>query len=358
MHSIVSDQKRVAVGLSGGVDSSVAAYLLKEQGYDVVGVHLQCWDARADGCKAEEDRAYAVRTVAHLGIKFEHIDYQAQYKDKVIEYFYKEYASGRTPNPDVMCNKEIKFGLFFDWAVENGFDYVATGHYARILHCHDQISLLKGSDPSKDQSYFLYLLDQEHLAKTLFPIGDMYKKDVREIAKNENLPAFNRPDSTGICFIGEVDIKEFLKQKLKVEKGNVIDINGNVIGEHDGAWFYTIGQRHGFKINKYQGVPVYIIDKNNDKNELIVGSEKDAEKSSFKASNLHWISGTKPANTSDLFDCDVRIRHLGKIQPAKVKINKSNTANIDLSESMFAVAPGQSVVFYRGDEVLGGGIIN
>ena len=207
---------KIAVGLSGGVDSSVAAYLLKKRGHDVVGVHMQCWDQRGDGCAADEDRADAAEVAGILGIKFEVLNFVDTYKNKVIKYFYSEYEKGRTPNPDVMCNKEIKFGLFLDWAVKAGFDYVATGHYAGILNTTGDVGgiykLLKGVDSSKDQSYFLYLLGQEQLSKTLFPVGDKTKKDVRSIAKEAGLPTHSKPDSVGICFIGDIDVKEFLKQ--------------------------------------------------------------------------------------------------------------------------------------------------
>ena len=207
--------KKVAVGLSGGVDSSVAALLLKEQGYQVTGVYLQCWDEKADGCSAHEDRSYAVQLAASLDIKFIHLDFKDHYKDTVMKYFYDEYRSGRTPNPDVLCNKEIKFGLFFDWAMSKGFDHVATGHYARVRKEGDRYFLLTGEDISKDQSYFLYSLDQDHLSKILFPIGGMKKDEVRKLARQNHLPTAERPDSTGICFIGEIDVRMFLQKQIE-----------------------------------------------------------------------------------------------------------------------------------------------
>src|SRR3990167_4435187 len=200
--------KKVAVGLSGGVDSSVSAYLLKKQGYEVTGVYMQCWDSKADGCRAEEDRADAVKVASRIEIPFLTLDFRAEYKQKVIEYFYKSYEEGLTPNPDILCNKEIKFGLFMDWAIKEGFDFVATGHYARIKNN----TLMRGVDNTKDQSYFLYLLNKEQLKKIIFPLGEMRKIEVRKIAKKVGLQNFNKPDSMGICFIGEVDIKEQLKK--------------------------------------------------------------------------------------------------------------------------------------------------
>ncbi len=350
-----SSKGKVALGLSGGVDSSVAAYLLKEQGYEVVGVFMQCWEAKLDGCGANEDKMYAVQSAAKLGIKFESLDFIREYNKKVISYFYDEYRQGRTPNPDVMCNKEIKFGLFFDWAMKNGFDYVATGHYARVEKTDKGFSLLKGVDPTKDQSYFLYLLDQKHLSKTFFPVGGLPKKEVRTIAKRIELPTYNRPDSTGICFVGEVNIKEFLQQQISPQQGNVLNIKGEIIGTHEGVWFYTIGQRHGFTITTYSKVPLYVVSKNIETNELIVGEEKDVYKKDFSISDIHWIN--EPYN--GVVECDVRIRHLGKIHKATVTLNdKSDKATISLNESIFGVAPGQSVVLYIGDVVLGGGIID
>ncbi len=341
--------KKIAVGVSGGVDSAVSAYLLKEQGYDITGVYMQCWEARADGCKADEERKDAVEVCAHLGIKFVYLDFIEQYKTKVIEYFYKEYASGRTPNPDIMCNKEIKFGLFLDWAMNNGFNAIATGHYARVTEKDGKFHLFKGIDSSKDQSYFLYPLNQAQLSKAIFPVGAMYKEEVRELGKEAGLHNFDKPDSVGICFIGEVDIKEFLKKKLEVKEGDVLDVEGNVIGKHEGVWFYTIGQRHGFKLDIYTGLPMYVVGKNVERNQLFVGPTKEVLRNEFLVEDLHWI-----ANVPELpLTCGVRIRHLGEIYAAVL----DETNKVALADPVFGVAPGQSAVFYLGDECLGGGII-
>jgi tRNA-specific 2-thiouridylase len=348
-------KKKVAIGLSGGVDSSVAAYLLKEQGFEVVGVYMQCWDEKADGCVADVDRSFAVATAASLGIKFIHLDFKDRYKSKVIDYFYSEYEHGRTPNPDVLCNKEIKFGLFYDWALEKGYDFVATGHYARVETGNNEILLKRGIDESKDQSYFLYLLEQRHLEKVIFPVGNHTKAEIREIAKNTNLPPAKRPESMGICFIGEVDIKDFLKKRIEERKGEVIFKDGENIGEHDGVWFYTIGQRHGFRVNKYFGTPLYVLSKDMTRNTLTVGRYDDALSEAFEISDIHWIGKNYLSDCKDL-KCDVRIRHLGEIINCNLVMIESGF-RVELTKPVFAVAPGQSAVFYKDDVVLGGGVI-
>lgn len=351
---------KVAVGLSGGVDSSVAAYLLKKEGYDVVGVHLQCWDYKADGCSGKQDRTDAVKVAAKLGIKFVALNFEQQYKEKVINHFFEEYKAGRTPNPDVMCNKEIKFGLFLDWAIENGFDYVATGHYARVVHEKGSNKLLMGVDTKKDQSYFLYLVTQAQLGKVFFPLGNLKKTKVRSIAEEAGFHTATKKDSVGICFIGDIDVKEFLKERIKEEKGDVLDINGEVIGEHDGVPFYTIGQRHGFRVNKYHGLPMYVIKKDARENTITVGFAKDGNVDSFEVSELHWQQKIDDfVSSENVVECSVRIRHLGELYPASLMLNKGNkTGTVNLKDSIFGVAPGQSAVFYKEDLLLGGGVIN
>jgi tRNA-specific 2-thiouridylase len=260
-----------------------------------------------------------------------------------------------------MCNKEIKFGIFYDWAMEQGFDYVATGHYARITKDAEdpgitKYLLKKGLDQSKDQSYFLYLLDQEHLAKTLLPIGDLQKTEVRQIAAKIKLPTAQRPDSMGVCFIGEVDIKDFLKQRLPEKEGNVVNKSREVIGTHEGSWFYTIGQRHGFKVTKYSGKPMYVIGKNSETNELLVGFEEDVYSNTFTVIDQHWITRDPFKSNSERLNCTVRIRHLGKVYDCVV--DRGEILTVKTKDLVFAVAPGQSAVFYDGDTVLGGGIID
>lgn len=348
-----NQSKKIAVGLSGGVDSAVSAYLLKQAGHEVTGVYIQCWDSKADGCTAEEDRKYAVETCTHLGIKFIYIDLISEYKSKVIEYFYAEYLAGRTPNPDVMCNKEIKFGLFYDWAFSYGFDSIATGHYARIERdswLNREIVLKKGKDSSKDQSYFLYRLSRDRLENIVFPVGGMIKKQVRKIAEEQNLPPAKRSESMGICFIGEVDVKEFLSKRIEPKAGDVVDSTGKVVGTHSGAWFYTIGQRHGFTLTRYVGVPMYVISKDVGANTVTVGTEAEAMSQNFEVGDVHWI-GKVPSTAK--FSCDVRIRHLGKLYRCSV----FDHSRVELAEKVFGIAPGQSAVFYQGDTVLGGGII-
>src|SRR3989344_6222647 len=265
---------KVAVGLSGGVDSAVTAYLLKKQGYDVIGVFLYCWPPKSEiekdglgpdpansyairraewikknGCRADEDKQAALKTALELDISFRVLDFSEEYNSRVVDYFYAEYEAGRTPNPDVLCNSEIKFGLFLDWALENNFDYIATGHYAKI-RCHgDTVSLSIPKDKHKEQTYFLWKLTEKELKHVLFPLGDYLKSEVREIALKNNLTVAKRKDSQGICFIGNVEAREFLSRRLKDKPGIVRDTKGNVIGEHSGVWFYTIGQRGGWKIN-------------------------------------------------------------------------------------------------------------
>lgn len=347
-----SSQQKVAVGLSGGVDSAVVAYLLKQQGFDVTGVYMQCWESKADGCVADEDRMDAVKVASKLKIPFKHLHFEKEYKEKVITHFYNEYRAGRTPNPDVWCNKEIKFGMFLDWAMKKGFDFVATGHYAKVFEKDGIYFLEAGEDKGKDQSYFLYLLNQEQLSKAIFPLGEMKKDKVRELAKEVGFHNAYKKDSVGICFVGEVDIKEFLQKEIKFNSGNVVKTDGEIIGKHDGAVYYTIGQRHGFTVSKYQGIPMYVIAKDVEKNELVVGPIREGLRGDFEVEEVHWI------NEPFEGDAKVRIRHLGELLPAKLAVSHDgNSVNISLVDPAFGVAPGQSAVFYKDNLVLGGGTI-
>lgn len=357
---------RIALGMSGGVDSSLCAHLLKEQGHEVVGVFLECW--RAPGCRVEEDRADALKVALSLGIPFQVLDFKQVYKNKVVEYFFDEYEAGRTPNPDVLCNKEIKFGLFYDWAIENGFDAIATGHYAKT---NDEGELLIPVDKHKDQTYFLYLLQQNQLKHTVFPLADMTKSQVRAEAKKRKLHVSDKPDSTGICFIGEIDVRAFLKERLGEKPGKIIDTKGRVLGEHKGLWFYTIGQRHGFEVDKKTAIklgyvdanqkevfPVlYVIGKNAEKNQLIVGRGGETLRQEFPVSDIHWI-GTEPKKTTKLL---MRIRHTGDLLPGELSISDNGKGAVTLNQPARGIAEGQSVVFYSKLEAnaicLGGGII-
>jgi tRNA-specific 2-thiouridylase len=345
--------KKVAVGLSGGVDSSVVLLLLKEQGYDVTGVHMQCWDYNEEGCTGEQDKADAIAICSQLEVPFKFLDFQKHYQEKVIQNFYDEYEAGRTPNPDILCNKEIKFGLFLDWAMENGYDLVATGHYAKII-IQEVPRLFIPKDTSKDQTYFLYRLSAQKLEKVLFPLGNLLKDEVKEIAFQNNLKNFNKPESMGICFIGKINVRDFLKRRIKEKNGQVINLKGEVIGKHKGVPFYTIGQRHGFEIFKYIGNPQYVIHKNADNNTLIVGDEGEAKRDSFNVSDISFINEIINENQNLL----IRIRHLGELYEANVSFKK-NTARVYLNKRVFGVAPGQSCVFYsENNQVLGGGIID
>lgn len=340
-------KKRVAVGLSGGVDSAVAAALLKKQGYEVIGVHLYCYD-EGPYCTAKEDRVSAVRAAKHLEIPLVVWDLHRQYRAKVIKYFFDEYKAGRTPNPDIVCNREIKFGIFMERALrELRVNYVATGHYARVKGDKNGSHLLRGVDETKDQSYFLYDLAQKQLEHILFPIGDYTKKGVRKIAQELNLPNKTRPDSQGICFIGPVPVAEFLREKLRSKVGSVVNTKGEIIGEHDGAWFFTEGQRHGFRLFNSAGLPLYVVGKNITTNTLVVGRGEEAQVKEFEVEKPHWIGSESKSKR-----VGVRIRHLGEIFTAKM-----NGREVVLKEPVFGVAPGQSAVFYRGEKVLGGGVI-
>jgi len=350
-------KKRIAVGLSGGVDSSVAALLLRDQGHDVTGVFLKCYEKDVEGCASDEDRVSAVTICSQLDIPFAYQNYKKEYKKQVIDYFYNEYKKGRTPNPDIICNTDIKFGMFLEWALGQGFDYIVTGHYAR-KELNGKVKLLKGKDDKKDQSYFLYRLNQKQLSKVIFPLGEMTKVQVRKKAKEAGLKTHHRPDSQGICFIGEIDIKKFLQKRIKSKKGKVFHVNGEEVGTHEGVWFYTIGQRHGFKIEKYFGLPLYVVDKNVEENKLIVGFAKDALKKEFVIEDLHWISGEEPdeLKRKGKISCETRIRHLGNMHKA-VFTKDGDKLKVVMESPSFGVAPGQSAVMYKGDVVLGGGII-
>ncbi|HZZ98825.1 MAG TPA: tRNA 2-thiouridine(34) synthase MnmA [Candidatus Saccharimonadia bacterium] len=353
---------KIALGMSGGVDSSLSAALLREQGHEVTGVFLECW--RAPGCRAEEDRKDALAVALQLGIPFEVLDFKDEYKQRVVEYFFDEYKAGRTPNPDVMCNKEIKFGMFYDWAMARGFDAVATGHYAQITEVDGKKFLTRSADEHKDQTYFLYLLRQEQLEHIVFPIGHLKKSQVREEAKKRGLAVAAKPDSQGICFIGEINVHNFLKERLGENPGEVVNTAGEVIGAHKGLWFYTIGQRHGFELKgkirqdngewKHVIPPFYVIGKNAEKNQLIVGFGEEAMRNEFQIENTHWI-GDAPASEN----LSVRIRHGGQLFSAILKLDtkRKNRYTVRINEKILGIADGQSAVIYSNTHCLGGGIV-
>jgi len=424
--------KKVAVGISGGVDSAVAALFLKEQGYDVTAVHLYCWPPKSEiekdgltreewikknGCRADEDRTFALKTALELEIPFKVLDFSEEYNSKVIKYFFDEYEAGRTPNPDVMCNSEIKFGLFLNWALENGFDYIATGHYAKVVaknkFSNDHINLLatdnlslpasdnyldtrreilnSSSKPSisrlrsvaqinsdlenkyfslyipkdkhKDQTYFLWKLTQNELEHSLFPLGDYSKNEVRNMALKAGFSVAKRKDSQGICFVGNIEAREFLARRLKENPGVVLDVHGEEIGKHDGVWFYTIGQRGGWEImpdaqRKFAGngvTPVfYVIAKDAENNILTVAEENEAGGDQFEVRGINKMSKTK-WNLNHLI---VRIRHGGELIGAR-GMETNNGLMVVLDKEIRGIASGQSAVFYGEDgECLGGGVIS
>lgn len=356
--------KKVFVGMSGGVDSSVSAALLKDQGYDVTGVYMKNWsrDVAGHRCPWREDLADAQSVAARLDIPFRTFDFEDEYRQKVVEYMVAEYRAGRTPNPDIMCNQEVKFKLFLETALEEGADMIATGHYAKTVDG----KLFAGSDKNKDQSYFLYRVTYEALEQTLFPLGDLNKDEVRQKAAELNLPTAKKPDSQGICFIGEVSIKEFLSEYVDTESGPIKHVKtGEVLGEHEGAIFYTIGQRHGLDIggtvhvkDKGGGLPLYVISKDMETNTVYVTEQLDALRGdTFTMYQLHWID--EPPETGGVYR--VRTRHRGRLIPGKLKFSGDKEATVVLDEPERALSPGQSAVIYEEDghelRVIGGGVI-
>lgn len=342
-------KKTIALGMSGGVDSSLCAHLLVEQGYDVTGVYMECW--RAPGCRSEEDRKDALSVALSLDIPFVVLDFKKEYKEKVVEYFFREYERGRTPNPDVLCNVEIKFGLFFDWAQEQNFDYIATGHYAKKVLSERKAHLHSPRDTWKDQTYFLHQITQEQLRHTIFPLDNMTKDEVRSAAKKRDIHVSDKKDSVGICFIGDINVHEFLAERLGTHPGDVVDIHGNIIGSHKGLWFYTVGQRSGFTVHQTSIVqnqagevvtkqnipPFYVIEKKPKENQLVVGFGAQTLRDSFPIGTVHWIA-EEPTTTEHLL---VRIRHTGSLLPATLKNN-----TVHLNEPTKGIADGQFAVFY------------
>lgn len=342
--------KKVYVGLSGGVDSSVAAVLLKQQGYRVVGAFMKNWSQSLPGftCPWRDDYYDAKRIAVQLDIEFELFDFETTYKQKVVDYMIQGFKSGLTPNPDIMCNQEIKFKMFLNTALQKGADFIATGHYART----EGGKLYKAKDSNKDQTYFLYRVTSEALKKTLFPLGDFTKPQVREIAKKYNLITAGKKESMGICFIGKVPIKDFLLNYVQPQAGNIIDQYGRVIGQHDGAIFYTIGQRHGLDVGG--GLPYYVVGKDMKKNEVYVSTQLNDDKLWLKElalTQLHWIN--QPPKLGKKYQ--IRTRHRAPL--VNCTFQGQTLEAITLDEPVRAITPGQSLVVYDNQEVLGGGII-
>jgi tRNA-uridine 2-sulfurtransferase len=352
-------ETRVVVGMSGGVDSSVAALLLKEQGYDVIGIFMKNWDDTDENgvCTATEDYNDVIRVCNQIGIPYYAVNFEKQYWDKVFTYFLDEYKAGRTPNPDVMCNKEIKFKAFLEHAMKLGADYLATGHYARVEYRDGEYKMLRGVDENKDQTYFLNQLGQEQLERVMFPLGSIDKKEVREIAKKAGLATATKKDSTGICFIGERNFKEFLSNYLPAQPGKMETLDGKVMGKHEGLMYHTIGQRHGLGIGG-AGDPWFAIGKDLKKNILYVGQGFDNPalfSDSILATNVHWTSSEKPSSE---FSCTAKFRYRQPDNGVTVIPLEDGKVKVVFDEPIRAITPGQAVVFYNGDECLGGGTID
>ena len=357
--------KKVYVALSGGVDSSVAAALLKQRGYDVTGVFIKVWHPDFLPCQWRQDRIDAMRVCAKLEIQFLTFDLEKEYKKEIIDYMISEYREGRTPNPDVMCNKQIKFGAYLKKALSSGADYIATGHYARKVEEDGKYKMLIGNDDNKDQSYFLWTLTQEQLKHSFFPIGEFAKPKVRELAEKFGLSTAKKKDSQGLCFIGKLDIADFLKNYIEEKKGDVLDENGKVIGNHSGVTFLTIGQRHGFTID-LKGTndePYYITSKDISKNTISVSHKcfkpnlehlSHIDERQIKIKDVNWISGEMP-DTSKKYQG--RIHYRQKLQNCKITWKLSFQVIVEFDENQSAAASGQSLIVYDGEECLGGGII-
>lgn len=364
----VIKKKKALVAISGGVDSAVAAALLKKAGYEVTGAFMKCYSGAVPGRAAPcwiEDRREALRVAAKLGLKLLTFDFEKEYRRKVIDYLYKEYRVGRTPNPDVICNKYVKIPFLLEAAEKLGFDYIATGHYARLDRRAKSVKLLQAADKNKDQTYFLHQLRQKELSRLIFPLGALHKSEVRVLARQWGLPVADREESMGICFIGEVPMKEFLQKRIKPRCGSII-FNGKKVGEHEGLAFYTIGEKIGVAAlysmkdssaspQNDNVKPFFVVDKDVKRNRLIVGHEDDSllYKKRIQASGVNWLAGQPPKFP---LSCEVRLRHRQSFQRAIVQRVREKII-VNLEEPQRAATPGQFVVFYMGRECLGGGTI-
>ena len=351
----------VIVGMSGGVDSSLSAVMLKEAGYRVRGIFMQNWEDDDEHCTIRQDYRDALAVAKRIGIELGTVNFAREYWDGVFAHFLEEYSSGRTPNPDILCNKEIKFRAFLDYAEKQGADCIATGHYARIRESDQGFDMLRGIDNNKDQTYFLYTLGQEALSRTLFPVGEMNKAEVRELARQHGLHVFSKKDSTGICFIGERKFNSFLSEYLPAQKGPMISDKGEIIGEHQGLMYYTLGQRQGLGIggrNNASEEPWFVLEKDVPSNTLIVGQGHDHPmlfKQELTASQLHWTRGAAPERN---FSCSAKVRYRQTDQPCSVSLNDEGQCTVKFDEPVRAVTPGQSIVFYDEAVCLGGAVID
>jgi tRNA-specific 2-thiouridylase len=352
-------KEKIFVGVSGGVDSSVALSLLKNEGYDVTGVFLKVWHPEWLPCDWKDERRSAMRVCATLDVPFMTIDCTAEYKKEVVDYMISEYGKGRVPNPDIFCNKYVKFGVFLKKARELGAGFIATGHYAEVKNNNGIFELHESKDKNKDQSYFLYTLTQNELKHVLFPVGHLEKSEVRELARKFSLPTAEKKDSQGLCFIGKVDMKDFLSHYINIKKGDLLNIKGEVIGNHEGAMFYAVGQRHGFNvIKKSENEPrLFVLKKDLENNTVTVG-DKEENKDDFysikkiELSSINFIKGHELQEKE--IECRIRYRQ----EKQKIKLTQKNLRyEVVFAQPQAGVSEGQSVVFYSGKECLGGGII-
>lgn len=357
-------QERVIVGLSGGVDSAVTALLLRQRGYDVQGLHMTNWDDDDDGyCTAAQDLQDARQVAGQIGIPLHHANFASDYRERVFQHFLDEYAAGRTPNPDVLCNREIKFGVFRRYAARLGATRVATGHYARLEHGADGPVLKKGLDINKDQSYFLHAVDASALDDALFPLGDYAKPDVRQLARDHGLAPRDKKDSTGICFIGERPFREFLSRYLPAQPGPIVTPEGQRVGEHAGLMYYTLGQRQGLRIGGRADAghaPWYVADKRLADNALVVvqGDHALLYSSAISVTDCHWIgTAFSPGELAAGIATNVKLRYRQPDQLCRVRSAPNGRLLVDFERPQRAVAPGQYAVFYAGDRCLGGGVI-
>ena len=350
---------RVVVGMSGGVDSSVAAYLMKQQGHEVLGVFMNNWEEKDDRgvCTSQKDWDDVRRVCDVIDIPYYSVNFAREYKERVFAHFLEEYQKCRTPNPDVLCNREIKFNVFLNFAETLGAEKLVTGHFANLGRQGDKVTLLRAKDENKDQTYFLYMLGQRALSRACFPVGGLLKSEVREIARKQGLPTSEKKDSTGVCFIGERDFRAFLKTYLPAQGGDMVDESGRVVGHHEGLMYYTLGQRRGLGIGGGgNGQRWFVIEKDVKHNRLIVSQGEDDRLYTprAEASEATWISGEAPGTE---IECMVRLRHRQPLQKCRIQIS-GEKVHMEFDQPQRAVTPGQSAVFYQGDVCLGGAIVD
>lgn len=352
----------IVVGMSGGVDSSVAALLLKQQGYDVLGVFMNNWEEKDENgvCTAEKDWTDVRRVCDTIGIPYYSVNFAKEYQERVFSHFLEEYRRGRTPNPDVLCNREIKFNVFLDFALSLGAQNLATGHFAQLGKSGDEMQLLRAVDENKDQTYFLYMLNQRALSYAMFPAGHLTKPEIREIARKNGLPTSEKKDSTGVCFIGERNFKEFLKGYLPAQPGPMKTVDGKVVGRHDGLMYYTLGQRRGLGIGGAgDGRRWFVVEKDLKNNILVVDQGDDSPllyRDSARVEQLHWIAGHAPVGEGQTLRCKARFRHRQTLFDVEITL-EGDALHVACLEPQRAITPGQSAVFYADQICLGGGIL-